>query len=249
MKYLCMLVLAAALLTAGCAAPPAKTPVTPPSEVQSAKEDTASGPSNSAIAPTVPEPPEPEVVPASADFVPVTAYIPTIRTQLRYAAENNFTGQVIYDFTDAYLRYGTVQKLSAAQEILAQDGYSLLIWDAFRPVEAQFKLWEIFPDPAYVANPENGFSSHSRGNTVDVTLVTLTGDAVEMPTGFDDFSLLADRDYSDVPETAAANAILLEQVMSDCGFKPYSGEWWHFSDTDSYPVDETFIPKAESEDS
>jgi len=94
----------------------------------------------------------------------------------------------------------------------------------------------------YVANPQNGFSSHSRGNTVDVTLVTLEGEAVEMPTEFDDFSLLADRDYSDVPEEAAQNAILLETIMTECGFKPYSGEWWHFSDVDTYPVEDSFVP-------
>ncbi len=68
------------------------------------------------------------------------------------------------------------------------------------------------------------------------------GTPAEMPTGFDDFSPLADRNYSDVPEIPAANARLLEDVMADCGFQPYSGEWWHFSDTDSYPVEADFVP-------
>ena len=107
---------------------------------------------------------------------------------------------------------------------------------------SQFRLWEICPDPVYVANPETGYSSHSRGNTVDVTLTDLAGNAVEMPSGFDDFSPLADRDYSDVPAEAAAHAQLLEEVMTACGFRPYSGEWWHFSDTDEYPVEETLSP-------
>ena len=180
--------------------------------------------------------------PALDEFVLVEAWLPNVRTELRYATENNFTGQIIYNFSEAWLRYGTVQKLAKAQEKLTEMGYSLLIWDAFRPVEAQWKLWEVFPDPVYVANPQNGFSSHSRGNTVDVTLVTLDGEAVEMPTEFDDFSLLADRDYSDVSEEAAQNAILLETIMTECGFKPYSGEWWHFSDVDTYPVEESFVP-------
>ena len=147
-----------------------------------------------------------ESIPAPEDFVRVADWIPDIYTDLRYAADNNFTGQAIYDFSDAYLRYGTVQKLVAAQETIAESGCSLLIWDAFRPVSAQFRLWEICPDPAYVANPEKGFSSHSRGNTVDVTLVTTDGQPVDMPTDFDDFTALADRDYSDVGDTAAANA-------------------------------------------
>ena len=135
-----------------------------------------------------------------------------------------------------------MEKLSRAQEALEEQGFSLLIWDAFRPVEAQFRLWEVCPDPVYVADPETGFSSHSRGNTVDVTLTDLEGNDVEMPSGFDDFSPLADRDYSDASPAAAANAALLEDVMEECGFRPYSGEWWHFTDTDDYPVEENFSP-------
>jgi len=180
--------------------------------------------------------------PALDEFVSVEVWIPDIRTELCYATENNFTGQTIYSFDKAWLRFGTVQKLTKAQEMFAERGYSLLIWDAFRPTASQWNLWEVFPDPVYVANPEKGYSSHSRGNTVDVTLVTLDGEKVEMPTEFDDFTSLADRDYSDVPEETAENAILLETIMRDCGFQPYSGEWWHFSDIDDYPVETSFIP-------
>lgn len=231
------LLLLAALTLAGCGQIPDTAPSERPAPEETAVSEEEAVPEEAAVPEAVPlpEPPPEELVPA-AD------YVPGIRTDLRYATENNFTGQVIYDFTEAYLRYGTVQKLAAAQEALAAQGYGLLIWDAFRPVEAQFRLWEACPDPTYVANPQRGFSSHSRGNTVDVTLVLSGGAPVEMPTGFDDFSPLADRDYSDVPEPAAANARLLEDVMTDCGFKPYSGEWWHFSDEDSYPVEEDFVP-------
>ena len=121
-----------------------------------------------------------------------------------------------------------------------------MIWDAFRPIEAQFRLWEVCPNSTYVANPNKGFSSHSRGNTVDLTLLSFDGGTVEMPSSFDDFSLLADRDYSDVPQNAAEHARLLEDVMSACGFQPYAGEWWHFSDEDSYPVEKDFSPPAEN---
>ena len=187
-------------------------------------------------------PPEISYTPDDDAFVPVQAYIPDMIVDLRYATKNNFTSQVIYDFTDVYLRYGTVKKLILVQEELKQQGLSLKIWDGFRPAAAQFKLWEVCPDPTYVANPNTGFSSHSRGNTVDVTLVNADGTELKMPTGFDDFSKLADRDYSDCTEEAAANAQLLEKVMIKHGFQPYSGEWWHFSDTDSYPVEKTLEP-------
>ena len=185
-------------------------------------------------------------VPAPEDFVRVLDYIPSARQELLYATDRNFTGQVIYDFTDAYLRYGTVKKLIAVSEDLAQLGLSLKIWDGFRPVSAQFRLWEVCPDPAFVANPQKGHSSHSRGNTVDITLVDTDGNELEMPTGFDDFSKKADRDYSDCTETAASHAELLEILMEKHGFRGYSAEWWHFSDTDEYPVEETFAPPAKS---
>ena len=225
----------AALFLSGCSAP--AEPVTPPLPAE---------PPAVSVTPEAPAEAEPlpELEPDPVDLVAVADYIPGIYTELRYASDNNFTHQVIYSFSDAYLRYGTVQKLASAQESLEQAGYSLLIWDAFRPVSAQFKLWEVCPDPAYVANPEKGYSSHSRGNTVDITLVTLDGEPVEMPSDFDDFTAMADRDYSDVSEEAAANARLLEETMMAAGFKPYSAEWWHYSDTTSYPVDEAFIPES-----
>lgn len=185
------------------------------------------------------EAPEPE----DSDLVRVQRYIPEIRMFLAYATENNFTGQIIYGFTDAYLRYGTVKKLELVCRELARQGLGLLIWDAFRPVSAQETLWEICPDPAYVSHPVTGSRSHCRGSAVDVTLIDLeTGEELEMPTGFDDFTAQADRDYSDCTAEAAANAKLLEETMEKYGFKPYSAEWWHFADTDEYPVDETFEP-------
>lgn len=192
---------------------------------------------------------EPSPEPAAEDFVRVLDYIPDMQVDLRYATADNFTGEVIYPFTDAYLRYGTVEKLAAAQESLQAQGYGLLIWDAFRPVSAQFALWEICPDSRYVADPNKGFSSHSRGNTVDVTLVSLDGGAVSMPTNFDDFSAKADRDYSDVDGEAASHAAVLERAMTEAGFRPYSGEWWHFSDVERYDVETAFAPgNSESEE-
>ena len=131
--------------------------------------------------------------PADEELVLIKDYIPDIMIDLKYATTDNFTGVVIYDSGEALLRYGTVKKLMLVQEELHKEGYSLIVWDAFRPVEAQFKLWDICPDPAYVANPYKGFSKHSRGNTVDISIVALDGSSVEMPSAFDDFSALADR--------------------------------------------------------
>lgn len=196
----------------------------------------------SAAAPAAPETTAPE--PEDTDFVRVADYLPQVPQYLPYSTAENFTGAVIYDFSGAYLRYGTVKKLMAAQAALEAQGLSLKIWDAFRPTAAQFRLWEVCPDPNFVANPNRGFSAHSRGNTVDVTLVDSQGAELLMPTAFDDFTPKADRDYRDCEETERQNALLLEEAMLEAGFIPYSGEWWHFQDEDTYPVEEVFCPEA-----
>lgn len=182
--------------------------------------------------------------PEDSDFVRVTDYIPDVFVELKYSTSDNFTGQIIYEFEDVFLRYRTVMKLKAVSEELRQQGLYLKIWDGFRPVSAQFKLWEICPDPTFVANPNKGFSNHSRGFAVDLTLADSQGREVEMPTCFDDFSARADRDYSDCTQTQAENARLLEGIMEKHGFSGYWGEWWHFNDTQKYDVETCFDPSV-----
>ena len=226
-------------------------------EPQRRETEPVSTPTNAATAPSVPtteqtEPPtvptEPATVPtepepANDDFVRILDYIPQARQMLPYATTENFTGQVIYEFTDAYLRYGAVKKLAAAAAELEAMGLGLLIWDGYRPVYAQAKLYDVCPDPTYVSPPGVGSQSHCRGRAVDLTLFDLeTGEPMVMPTGFDDFTKYADRDYNDVSPEAAANAVLLEDVMQRHGFTGYRAEWWHYTDTDNYPIEETFDP-------
>ena len=180
--------------------------------------------------------PETAPEPHDEDFVLLKDYIPGIVIDLKYASTDNFTGQVIYESDDAYLRYGTVKKLMQVQEELNKQGLSLKLWDGYRPPAAQWKLWDICPDANYVSDPNKGFSSHSRGNTVDVTLADENGMELDMPTGFDDFTKRADRNYSDCTELQRTNALLLEELMIRYGFKPYAKEWWHYSDTVKYEV-------------
>lgn len=211
--------------------------------IESSDSEEASTERETAQTESVSEQPTPTPEPEDDEFVKVADYIPDVVVELRYATENNFTGQQIYEFADVWLRYGTVKKLALVQEELKKAGLYLKIWDGFRPPSAQFKLWEVCPDATYVSDPNKGFSSHSRGNTVDVTLVYEDGTEVVMPTDFDDFSDLADRDYGDCSKEAADNALLLEQTMKACGFSAYYNEWWHFSDTDKYEVEEVFLPE------
>ena len=256
-----VLVLIVVMLT-GCGASVSPAATDAPTEATIPTETTM--PTEPPTEPTVPETTEPEVTEAPTEpeeteppvpleelrdynFVKVADYIPNIVQELAYATENNFTGKVVYNFTDAYLRCGTLKKLMKAQEILNQQGLGLKIWDAFRPVSAQAKLYECWPDPNYVSHPIYGGRPHCRGNAVDLTLIDLeTGEELDMPTGFDDFTALADRNYSDCTETQANNAKVLEQAMSAAGFIPYSAEWWHYTDDASYAVDTCFDPAAVS---
>ena len=178
------------------------------------------------------------------DMVNLQSFIPNITVNLHYATQDNFTKQVIYDFTKAYLRRATALKLKAASAELNSLGYTLEIWDAYRPPAAQFKLWNAYPDPSFVADPNTTHSNHSCGCAIDITLMK-DGVEILMPSAFDQFGATADRDYSDVTPEAAANATLLETTLKKYDLVPYKNEWWHFDDSVKYdPI--TFDPNSDS---
>ena len=176
-----------------------------------------------------------EKEPEDDEYVLVNKYIPDIYVELMYATDNNFTGVRIYDFTDAYLRYGTVKKLANVQKELKDHGYCLNICYYYRAFVADNKLCDVFPYANYVANPDNVMKKHNLGGTVDITMVAADGSVISMPTEFDDFSLKADRDYSDIEdEEAVKNVMILQNAMENNGFTGYQGEWWDYSDTVEY---------------
>ncbi len=223
------------------------TDPTAPSETTAPTETLAP---TEATQPTEPAPNVPPSVdsktPADDDFVRVLDYIPDAVIELKYATTDNFTGQVIYTFTEAYLRYSTVKRLMAVQETLKANGFRLKIWDAYRPVYGQQALWDAYPDSTFVSNPTKGVRAHCRGNTVDISMTDAEGNDVEMPTAFDNFTALADRDYSDCSAAAAANAKLLEETMYANGFTGYSKEWWHYIGTEEYEIEYVFDPAVVS---
>ncbi len=155
----------------------------------------------------------------------------TIEVNLLYASEDNFTGQQLYAVEVCLLQRGTAEKLAAANDEFAKDGYRLKIWDAYRPLGVQEKLWEHMPNGIYVADPKVG-SNHNRGAAVDVTLVDENGEKLKMPTGFDVFTEEASRSYEDMPEEARKNMEYLTEVMVRNGFTTIESEWWHFNDAD-----------------
>ena len=172
-------------------------------------------------------------------FVKVIDYIPDIVVDMKYATSDNFIGKPFYHFTEAWLRYGTVKKLAVVQEKLREKGHGLKIWDAFRPVASQFILWEARPDSNFIANPYKGFSNHSRGNSVDVTIIDANRNDIKMPSEFDAIYYLEDC----LDEEALANKEWLETTMVEAGFRALDTEWWHYSDQVRYEVEREFIPE------
>ncbi|MFC6180438.1 M15 family metallopeptidase [Lactiplantibacillus daowaiensis] len=167
--------------------------------------------------------------PALTGFTNVQTLDPEIHVDLRYATTNNFTKQVVYDFTTAIVRTGTAQKLAQASALVKAQGYRLKIWDAYRPVSAQERLFEVYPDPEFVAKPNPNFS-HQKGVTLDLTLTEADGTECPMPTPFDDFTALAHRD---APRTAVQDHYyqILDQAMHQAGFVGYENEWWDYRDS------------------
>ena len=128
--------------------------------------------------------------------------------------------------------------LKEIQTELEEQNLGLKIWDGYRPLSMQWKLWNALPDERYVADPRKG-GRHTRGTAVDVTLVHHHNKTeLEMPTGFDDFSEKAWSHSLDATVEAKRNRALLHQVMQKHGFLNIETEWWHFDwhAWETYPV-------------
>lgn len=166
------------------------------------------------------------------ELVDVQKLVPDVVLDIRYATTNNFTGKQLYPVAKCYLRRQAAESLKAVAEELHGMGYGLKVYDGYRPLSVQKKMWEIYPHEGYVANPAKG-SRHNRGAAVDLTLIKLDGSPVAMPTEYDDFTRKAHRRYMDLPEEVLKNRELLETVMKKHGFRGLPTEWWHFDFRDS----------------
>ncbi|ODA39226.1 CapA family protein [Desulfosporosinus sp. BG] len=175
------------------------------------------------------------------DFVEIQQIIPSVMLDIKYATTDNFTHSKLYESSQALLRSGTAEKLKKVADEVAKKGFRLKVWDAYRIPQAQFKMWKLLPDSCYVANPYKGYSNHSRGSAIDLSLVDLAGNKIEMPTDFDNFTTAAAR------ANANTNAKYLGKIMVKHGFKPLATEWWHFDDTDVYEPAETAKVTSPSE--
>jgi len=166
-------------------------------------------------------------LPYDARLVDIRSVNSKIALDIRYATTNNFLKGKVYPVARCVLRGAAARRLSQVQDDLAKSGLGLKVYDCYRPLSVQKQMWQIKPDPRYVANPAKG-SRHNRGAAVDITLVDRNGKELEMPTGFDDFTEKAHRNYKDASTQAKKNSKLLEDAMKKYGFIPLATEWWHF---------------------
>jgi zinc D-Ala-D-Ala dipeptidase len=169
----------------------------------------------------------------------------TIVQDLRYAASNNFTKTKIYSDNVCALRFGPAVKLKNANSYLKKSGFRIKVYDAYRPVSAQVKLWSIVPNERYVANPNKWGSNHSKGCAVDVTLVDKNNKELDMPTNFDDFTGKAARNSKDWTAEKRKNVSILTDAMKKAGFTTISSEWWHFDDSDKNSYKALNVPLAD----
>ena len=162
---------------------------------------------------------------------------PKIKIDIRYATADNFMKEPLYPEARCLLRREVAEKLSKVQADLEKRGRGLKIFDGYRPLSVQKKMWARFPLEGYISNPAKG-SNHNRGAAVDVTLVDSKGAELPMPSAYDEFSERAHRDYSGGTEEQRKNRKILEEAMQKEGFVGISKEWWHFDDKDAkqYPI-------------
>ncbi len=149
--------------------------------------------------------------------------------EIRYATEDNFIGEVLYDCPRCLLRKEVAEALLKANQYFCEKGYKIKLYDCYRPLDIQKKMWAKVPRPTYVANPYGKGSIHNKGAAVDITLVTLDGCYVEMGTDYDYFGIEAHIDNYGFSEDILANRKLLMDGMKKFGFNTIRSEWWHFS--------------------
>jgi D-alanyl-D-alanine dipeptidase len=160
-----------------------------------------------------------------------------VEIRLAYATADNLTGRPVYSRALCYLHRDAAAALGRAVAFARKLDLRLRIFDAFRPTEAQWRLWESRPDPTFLADPRRG-SPHSRGVAVDLTLIDRHGTALDMGTGFDDFSDRAHHDNSTLSANVQRNRFILLGLMSAAGWDFYMKEWWHYQlfNARSYPL-------------
>ena len=170
-------------------------------------------------------------------FVRLADYSNDFVYDMKYATTDNFLEEKVYDCDECYTRVNTAKALIAVNRAFMQKGYRIKFFDCYRPHSIQKKMWEIYPNPIYVADPAKG-SIHNKGGAVDITLVDEHGNALDMGTPFDFFGKEAHHAFEGHSEEVLENRKLLKETMEAFGFNAITSEWWHYNygPTLNYPV-------------
>jgi D-alanyl-D-alanine dipeptidase len=170
-------------------------------------------------------------------LIAFTAQSHDIVLDIAYATPRNFTGKPVYARPLCYLHPDAAAKMEQAIELARAIGLRFRIFDAFRPSEAQWVLWNHTPDPNFLADPRRG-SPHSRGAAVDLTLIGADGKDLDMGTDFDAFTPRSHHASTAISAEAQRNRFLLLGLMSAAGWDFYGNEWWHYQlfDARQYPL-------------
>ena len=174
---------------------------------------------------------------SDTSFVKLSSLDNRFGYDMRYATSNNFLKEKVYACSDCLLRKEVAMALVRANMFFLQKGYRIKLFDCYRPLDVQKKMWKIMPDSRYVADPAKG-SIHNRGGAVDITLIDLNGRELDMGTDFDHFGEKAHHNFLDLPGNIIENRGLLKSGMEQAGFHALSTEWWHYNykTSESYPV-------------
>ena len=196
----------------------------------------------------------------ASDFVLVSDYVPAVIQEIRYHSTYNFVGDRVdgYEQPCAILTKEAARALKEISNRLNVMGYRIKVFDAYRPAAAvrHFTLWGVddldlrmkpffYPDLEKQELVRKGYiaskSSHSRGSTIDLTLLDMkTGKEIDMGSPFDYFSEVSHPDYKGVAKEQYENRMFLQDMMVRGGFEPYDCEWWHFTLKDE-PFPDTYF--------
>jgi len=165
-----------------------------------------------------------------AHLIELITLDPTIKLDIRYATDNNFVGRPVYPEARAFLQKPAAKAVVRVHKKLKEKGLGIVIFDGYRPWTITKLFWDVVPEVKrkFVANPEKG-SKHNRGCAIDLSIFDLkTGQLIDMPSGYDEFTERASPDYKGGTPLQTANREMLRKLMEAEGFTVNPNEWWHF---------------------
>ena len=179
-------------------------------------------------------------VPPDTSWVELIQLDSTFVLDVKYATKDNFTGEILYDCGRVLLRKKVAEDLVKAHQIVKAKGYRMKIYDGYRPLAVQWRMWEKTPNKNYVADPRKG-SMHNRGCAIDLTLVDAAGNELDMGSPFDFFGKEAHLDFPHSKQVRE-NRRILQDAMKSNNFRTIKTEWWHFSHRNLYAISNFPIP-------